>query len=181
MSGGRDYTILILDKDLNELRRISLETTEINSLLPIPRSLEFGFDTKGKILLGTLGSEIFEIEFLKNLLEGPLEIRSFVYSHFSMSSNENNKISALAFWAKKNMFISVSEDCTLRIWDLEKNKQIDYVKLDIDNKGNKFKSEKGNINKATCLHLHRDENDLAVGFIDGDVRVKKNKILKIIK
>lgn len=171
MSGGRDYTVLILDKDLNELRRISLETTEINSLLPIPRSLEFGYDTKGKILLGTLGSEIFEIFFEKNLLEGPLKIKPFVFSHFSMSNTESNRISDLSFWTKKNMFISVSEDCTLRVWDLENNKQVDYVRLDIDNKGNKYKSEKGNINKATCLHLHKDENDLAIGFIDGAIRV----------
>jgi WD40 repeat protein len=150
--------------------------------LLIPRSLEFGFDSKGKILLGTLGSEIFEIEFIKNILEGPLKIKPLVYSHFSISNNENNKINALTFWAKKNMFISISEDITIRIWDLEKNKQIDYLKLDVDNKGNKYKSEKGNNNKPTCMHLHKDENDLAIGFIDGAVRVNKkfnNSILSI--
>ncbi len=148
-----------------------METTEINSILPIPRSLEFGFETKSKILLGTLASEVFEINFAKNLIEGPVSFNPLIYNHYSLSNTENNKISGIAFWRKKNLFISVSDDCTLRLWDTEKNKQIDYIKLDVDNKGIKYKSDKGNINKALALHLHKDENDIAIGFIDGSVRV----------
>jgi WD40 repeat protein len=148
-----------------------LETIEINSILPIPRSLEFGFETKSKILLGTLASEIFEINFSKNLIEGPVSLNPLIFNHYSVSNTENNKISAIAFWQKKNLFISVSEDSTLRLWDTEQNKHIDYIKLDVDNKGNKYKSDKGNINKAVALHLHKDENDIAIGFVDGAVRV----------
>jgi len=122
--------------------------------------------------LGTLASEIFEINFQKNLTEGPISFKPLVYNHYSISNTENNKISAITFWKKKNLFISVSEDSTLRLWDTEKNKQTDYIKLDVDNKGNKYKSDKGNMNKPTAINLHKDENDIAIGFIDGAVRVK---------
>lgn len=145
-------------------------------MLPIPRSLEFGFETKSKILLGTLASEIFEINFAKNLIEGPVSFKPLIYNHYSLSNTENNRISAIAFWKRKNLFMSVSEDCTLRLWDINQNKQIDYIKLDVDNKGNKYKSEKGNINKASAINIHKDENDVAVGFIDGAVRVNSQII-----
>jgi len=139
--------------------------------MPIPRSLEFGFETKNKILLGTLASEVFEINFSKNLIEGSFTFTPLIYNHYSLSNTDNNKITGLAFWQRKNIFISVSEDCTLRLWDTNINKHIDYIKLDVDNKGNKYKSNKGNINKPTTIYIHKDENDVAIGFIDGAVRV----------
>ena len=149
-----------------------MESSDINSVLPIPRSLEFGIDTKNKIFLGTLVSEIFEIEFKKNLLEGPMIFKPLFYYHYSLSNTDNNKITGIEYWSKKNLFISVSEDSTLRLWNTDENKQISYIKLDVDNKGNKLKSNNGNMNKATALNIHADENDIAVGFLDGTVRVK---------
>lgn len=153
------------------MRRISLESSNIVSLLPIPRSLEFGVNSKNIILLGTLASEIIEIQFNKSLLEGEMSFNHLYYYHYSLSNTENNRISAMTYWHNKNFFISVSEDCTLRLWDEENNKQIDYIKLDVDNKGNRYKSDKGNINKPTSITLHKDEKDVAIGFIDGAVRV----------
>ncbi len=69
------------------------------------------------------------------------------------------------------MFISVADDCTMRIFDPYNNKQISYIKLDIDNDGNKIKHEKGNFNKGTAIDLNSKETEIAIGMTDGTFRV----------
>ena len=69
------------------------------------------------------------------------------------------------------MFISVADDCTLRIFDPSNNKQISYIKLDIDNHGNKIKHEKGNFNKGMAIDMNSKETEIAIGMNDGTFRV----------
>jgi WD40 repeat protein len=166
-----------MDKDLTELRKIILSNDKIDSALPIPRSLEI--KNNNTILLGTLGSEIFELEFEGSFLNGNFKAHNILASHFSTSNAEINDINGLAYWPSKDLFVSVSDDCTLRFWDIATNKHMDYLKLDLDNEGRKIKSEQGNINKATCVHISPAETSLVIGFIDGSFRVNKLLILDL--
>jgi hypothetical protein len=57
-----------MHKNLAELRKIVLSNDKIDSALSIPRSLEI--NNNNTILLGTLGSEIYELEFEGSFLNG---------------------------------------------------------------------------------------------------------------
>jgi microtubule-associated protein-like 6 len=173
LTGGRDYTIVILDKDLSELRRILLDTTKVDSVLSLPRSLEISPISSNKILLGTLSSEIFELTFsTSNILTGDFTSTNYLYGHYSQSREDANEINGISYLTKKDLFVTVSDDSTLRFWDAEKNKQVEYFKLDIDNNGQKIKNSEGlNISKAQCVDGNLKETHIAVGFIDGSVRI----------
>ena len=168
MTGGRDYTIVISDKDLTELRRIVLDPTKLNSILPIPRSLEISLDGLNKILLGTLSSEIFELVFSSdNILSGDFQVKHYLSAHYATSSTEVNEINGLVYWPGKELFITVSEDVTVRFWDVQENKQMEYFKLDIDDNGKKI----SNLMKASCVDIDCNELHMAIGFTDGSIRI----------
>jgi WD40 repeat protein len=161
-----------MDNNLTELRRIVLSNDKIDSALPIPRSLEI--KNNNTILLGTLGSEIFELEFDGSFLGENFKANNILASHFSTSNAEINDINGITFWPSKELFLSVSDDCTLRFWDMSTNKHMDYMKLDLDNDGNKIRVDQGNPNKATCITINSSETAIAIGFIDGSFRVYLN-------
>ena len=156
------------------MRKILLSPDKIDSILPVPRSIDI---RNNKLLLGTLGSEIIELEFENdNFLNGTFRQKNILSSHFSSSSNENNQINDITYWKAKDMFISVADDCSMRIFDPCNNKQISYIKLDIDNDGNKIKHEKGNFNKGMSIDLNSRESEIVIGMNDGTFRVKNTII-----
>lgn len=173
LTGGRDHSIVVSDKDLAELRRISLDPSKIDSVFSVPRSIEMPLNGTNKILLGTLSSEIFELVFESgSILYGDYKAENYLSSHYSSSSNEPNEINGLVYLPKKDLFVSVSEDSTLRFWDMNENKQMGYFRLDVDNNGQKLKNSEGlNLNKALCVDVNSHETHLVIGFIDGSVRL----------
>lgn len=170
ITGGRDYSIVISDKDLSELRRIVLDPSKMNSILPIPRSLEIHLDGINKLLLGTLSSEIYELVFSSgSMLYGDYEAKHYQSAHYSTSSAETNEIKGLTYWPGKDIFVTVSDDATVRFWDVEENKQMEFFKLDVDDNGKKIVSQV--MIKPICVDIDKNETNMSIGFIDGSIRV----------
>ena len=180
MTGGRDFQIVICDKDLLELKRIILDPYKLDCILPVPRSLEITPDGVNKILLGTLSSEIYELIFPSgNMLYGDFELKHYLSAHYVSSSTETNEINGLTYMPGKDIFITVSDDATVRFWDHEENKQIEYFKLDLDDSGKKISSQEGI--KGACVDIDRSESQMAIGFIDGIIRIYSIDNFEIIK
>jgi WD40 repeat protein len=165
-----------MDNKLIELRKIMLTPDILDSALPIPRSIEI---MNGKMLLGTLGSEIFELDFEnENYVVGNFKASKIMSSHYSTSSTEVNEIRCIVYMKNIDMFASVGEDATLRLYDPKSNAMSYIMKLDYDEMGNKIKNL-----KPTSLDFNSKESEFVVGFNDGSFKLYsgKYKILKSIK
>jgi microtubule-associated protein-like 6 len=166
ISGGRDLCIIIMDYDLSELKKINLESLE-SSVIPNPRSIDVLDNVENKMLIGTISGEIMEFTFDKDIIDKDYNVELFNYSHFSTHSQENNEIISILYWKSKNLFISISEDCTIRIWNINENKQEKFIKLEevkVDKSSNI--SEK----KPKSADLSPNEEELIIGFSNGNIK-----------
>lgn len=76
----------------------------------------------------------------------------------------------------KDQYVSVSDDATLRVWDLTARKQIKCIPLNIDQNNNMIPmdpvtNELSNAVKARCCDVSKDGKFCAVGFKDGHFRI----------
>lgn len=71
--------------------------------------------------MGTLGSEIYEvnIDIDKKQVLVP---RLLVNGHYSPCSKDNNEVWGLCLLKNQEQYISVSDDATVRIWDIKARK-----------------------------------------------------------
>ena len=163
ISGGRDKSLVIIDPDLTILKKITLDYN-LNDIINFsPKSIDIlprEQREKGikKILVGALSGEILELIFDKNILDDKKpEYAIYNHSHFSVSSLEINEITSISYWKNLNMFVTTSEDKTIRFWDLEKRVQNNFIKFEEDL-------------KPTSSSFSKNEDILAVGFNTGTIR-----------
>jgi WD40 repeat protein len=165
-----------MDKKLVELRKIVLTPDLIDSALPIPRSIEI---LNGNMLIGTLGSEIFELNFEnENYVVGNFNANRIMSSHYSTSSSEVNEIRDIVYMKNVDHFASVCDDATLRIYDHKSNTMSYVMKLDYDEMGNKIKNF-----KPTAIDFNPQESQFVIGFNDGSFKLYSGqyKALKSVK
>lgn len=162
ISGARDMSFVILDKDLAELRRIILDINSLKSVSPNPRSIDMLPDSENKILLGTIAGEIFELKFANDILDSDYISENYMSSHYSTFSKEKNQITGIVYWKSKDLFITSCEDGTVRFWNCNANKLEDYKRLDKNEKSNEEM-------KPTSIALSNNENILVVGFNTGNI------------
>jgi hypothetical protein len=87
-----------------------------NSLQGTVRALALN-DTQDTLYLGTLGSEIYEVQINipgKKVTPNP---RMLVSGHYSPSVKWTNEVWGLAVLPNKEAYLTVSDDATLRMWD----------------------------------------------------------------
>ena len=160
ISGARDMNIVIMDKNLVELRRLYLDISTLESANPSPRSIDLFGEDNSKFLLGTIGSEVLELHFEKDYLNSEYKVDHHMASHYSSTSQENNKVTSIVFWKSKNTFITTGEDGSMRFWNYEDNIQKDFLRFD----------DGTNILKPTSMNLSSDEDKLIIGFHNGMIR-----------
>lgn len=88
----------------------------------------------------------------------------------------NNEIWGLATFNNVEKSITTSDDCTMRVWDNEKHKQLFIVRLNVDIKGEKLPSDKktkefNQGGMGRCVSISPTDNMVAVGMMDGTVRL----------
>ena len=123
---------------------------------------------KSKLLIGKISSEIYEICFSDRSIttQGNHEINKILMTHCTVSMNSTfpNELSAILYLKNNNVFITVGEDWTLRIWDNNTNKLNKVVRL--DNENGKLKGH------GKCLAVDDKETVICVGFKELCVKVK---------
>lgn len=100
-------------------------------------------------------------------------------------SSGNNEIWGLCVFNKSEKAASCADDGTLRIWDLNKHKQLHAVQLDIDIKGKKMApdAKSKSINdggKGRCVSLSPRDDFAMVGMMDGSVRLYQTSDWKLL-
>jgi microtubule-associated protein-like 6 len=162
ISGARDMSLVILDKDLTECRRIQLEINSLKSVSPNPRSIDMLANSEAKILLGTIAGEIYELNFERDIFNSDYNSINYISSHYSTSSKENNQITDIVYWKSNDLFITSCEDGTIRFWNCNDNKIENYLRFD--------NNEKNENLKPTCLTLNNNEDLLVIGFDLGNIK-----------
>jgi WD40 repeat protein len=128
VSGGRDKTVVIMNKELNELNHFEIDGISFNSADPSPRSIDIYGNTTDKILIGTIASDIVEIEFKNgNYLSESTRYKCYLNAHFSTSSKMNNQVTGIAYFKPRNIFITTGEDSSMRFWSATHNKHEDVL------------------------------------------------------
>lgn len=101
-----------------------------------------------------------------------------VHGHYAPVINLPNEAWGLVAFPKSNRYATVSDDATLRVWDIETRKQITMLSLEIDLEGKPIQKVKGVISHsamARSIDISPDERYMALGMRDGSIRVYKNQ------
>ena len=161
ISGGNDKVLKVLDKNLSILNTISLESESIINFSP--RSIDIlpgepvEKDIKN-ILIGTSSGDILELIFNKSILkkEKP-EIKIYNSSHFSSNAKEINEITSISFSKKLNLFVTTSEDKTIRFWNTFIKIQDKFIYINEEM-------------KPTASNFSNKGSILVIGFDTGKLR-----------
>lgn len=157
--------IFILDQNLDKLRTFDLPKIDLDSSMYLVISIDISQDNS-KILLGTISSQIYEIVFSDgSFLTGEYEINKIQMTHNSLSINSifANEITAIINLKNNNVYISVGEDWSIRVWDNKINRMSQVVWL--DNESGKPRGY------PKCLDVNEKETHICVGFREQYVKV----------
>ena len=103
VSGGADGTIIQWNSQLKKLKMVDL------SIEPVPISTHISAMSmmQGKVVVGTLGAEVFEVDWLSG------EHLKIVDGHFE----RRGELWGLAVRPTKQEFATAGDDMTLRVWN----------------------------------------------------------------
>lgn len=119
LTGGKDSKVQVLSYGaLAPLFSFNIDEAVWGSVCGKVRAL---YLKNEQLYVGTLGSEIFEVQ-LKVQAKQVGQPRLLVNGHFSPSTKDNNEVWGLAVIPNRDQYVSVSDDATLRVWDLTNRK-----------------------------------------------------------
>ena len=159
VTGGKDGIVLVLDGTLNKRQSFDLNSPQFNSICSGIRSAMFS-DDNSMLLVGTYGSEIFEIDTSSG------DGRNFIRGHYTPSRGRTvtNEVWGLCILNDNTRYISVSDDGTLRVWDRNSKSQVQLIKFT-------NAEEVPDSAKARCVSCNPQGNLIAIGFKDGSFKV----------
>ena len=159
VSGGKDAKINIMDYNMRVEKTIDMSQRGYDCVSGMVRSAILD-SNESTLLVGTYGSEIFEIS-----VQTPTQATCFVKGHFTPSRGNTvtNEVWGLAV-LDDTKYTTSSDDGTLRVWDLAAKRQISYVRFD--------PAEQVPVGAmARSLAASSDGTMLAVGFKDGSFKL----------
>ena len=164
ISGGRDKCVVIMDKELTELRKLDLTNSNLYCRIPAPRSIDICKDNTHTILVGTLSSDVIELQFDDdNIAMSDYTMKSYLNGHYSSVLSENNQIKGIAYLKNNNQFITIGEDCTMRLWNVDHTNVMEHMV--------EFKTEDDSFILPTALAVNMKYDSIYVGFRTGVINV----------
>lgn len=125
--------------------------------------------------LGTLGAEVYQVGV--NIPgKSVTKPKRLVVGHYSPSAKYTNEVWGLEVTPDTDKYITTSDDGTLRVWDAKLRSQIQFVNLAVDPTGQALPmdpatNELSDSAKARCVDVKPSGEEVAVGFLDGSVRI----------
>ena len=177
-TGGRQGNIVVLDSKFNVHN--TWDISKFDSICPGINA--FAYDGR-RLIVGTRGSEVYEINF--NLDSSDIKVKNVVTAgHYSPWRKDNNEVWGLAVFPNKDLYVSVSDDATLRVWSTSERKMVKLVKLNYDSTGKEIEldpttKEFSNSVKARSVDVSPNGKMAAVGFREGTFRIYLTKDWKL--
>ena len=140
ITGGRDGFVHVFNIQLTKEWTLDLNTSSPTSVLPQIQALS---SKDGQILIGTKGSEIYEVNRFN-----PSEIFRYVQGHFGPRA----EVWGLAVHPSSNKFVTSGDDETIRLWDGKNLQQIGITNVGA---------------KVRALAYHNDGSHIAAATFDG--------------
>lgn len=173
-TGGRNGNIAILDEKYNVVNTISI--TKLPSVCPGINA--FAYDGS-KLIIGTRGSEIYEVDFKMTSPDIKL-VHEITAGHYSPCRKDNNEVWGLCVVPKTDLYISVGDDATLRVWNAIDKKMERVVNLNYGSTGKELPpdtttKELSNGAKGRSIDVSLNGKMAAVGFRDGSFRIYTTK------
>lgn len=179
-TGGRNGNIAILDSKFSviqtlDIKNFNSECYGINA---------FAYDGK-RLIIGTRGSEVFEVDFSPRSTD--IKVSNVITAgHYSPCRKDNNEVWGLCIIPNTNLYVSVGDDATLRVWNAADKKMERCVKLIYDETGKELPfdpdtKELSNAVKGRSIDVTPNGKMAAVGFRDGSFRIYTTKDWKCIK
>lgn len=135
--GCKNQHIFILSK--KSIKTI-INTYNIGELRPDSqcasiRSVDFADEEGTKMLVGTLASEIYEVQFdsgvYKEGTRKPNNVEVRMQGHYSPNNHWTNEVWGLCVDSKSNKFFTCSDDATVRCWDADKRMMMSLDSLNM--------------------------------------------------
>ena len=177
-TGGRNGNIVVLDAKFNIINTVRIDNfgsicTGINA---------FAFDGS-KLIIGTRGSEIYETDFSMSAKE--LRVSNVITAgHYSPCRKDNNEVWGLCVIPNKDLYVSVGDDATLRVFNATDRRMEKMIKLNYDVTGKEMEldsktRELSSATKGRSIDVSPNGKMAAVGFRDGSFRIYTTKDWKI--
>lgn len=119
--------------------RLVVETRSLRTISPVIKTCDWDYDS-GRILLGTAAAEIFEI----SAADGENRHKACL-----LEGHGGDELWGLSVNPTKEEFVTVGDDCLLRVWNLEKHVCTQTVALEMP---------------ARCVAFSPDGKHIAVGM-----------------
>lgn len=149
VSGGHDGKICLWSSELHKLLELNAEDFSPSSRCPKIQALN-GKD--GRLIIGTIASEIYEVDITAPADEGKFPAIKLVNGH----NDSRAEIWGLACHPKTKDFATAGDDKTIRLWDSRSKQQ--KLLIDIPE-------------KSRTIAYSPDGTQLAVGMTDGKLIV----------
>ena len=186
LTGGKDMKVNVL----NKTTYVSVFSFNVDptwkSICGKVRALCLN-DEETKLCVGTLGSEIYEVDF--KAAQKKVGVPSLVMDgHYSPCLKDTNEIWGLSVFKTvgDNRYLTVSDDGYLIIWDATKRTSQFKLNLTLDPNGQPYPldpttGELSNSVKARSIDISSDGSLAAIGFRDGSVAVYSTATWTLLK
>jgi WD40 repeat protein len=191
LTGGKDHIIVVWNPTYKILTKIDTYKLFPDTFNGNVRAMAYNESTN-KLCVGLFSAEIYECS-PKNIEKGDMSVQTVLRSHYSHSTVWLNEVWGLERFNKNSdLYLTCSQDGTLREFSVSKKQMTRGCRLDIDEHGAvlsyetdpKKKGDMQDVGKLMCVGIDQNDKLAAVGCKDGTVRfvdLKGFKQIKMIK
>lgn len=182
MTGGRDNKIAVMAAN-NYSLLFAIDTAAFaGTINGNVRAITLDAQKKN-LFVGNFGHEVWKLPVqFQSKRAGQAE--NLIYGHYAPLYKDNNEAWGMSVLSNKDQVVTVSDDSTMRIWDVVNHKQLKCISLLEDAKSQPIPKDaktkenaKGTMGRA--VEASPSGNHIAIGMRDGSLRVYNTQTWKI--
>ena len=174
ITGGRDSKVSVMAANNYDLQFQYDATALPGTISSSVRAIAVDA-AKNAMYLGTFGHEVYQVQ-VNFASKRPGQAKNLIFGHYAPLFKDNNEAWGMATFTNKDMVATVSDDSTLRIWDVTNHKQIKAISMLTDSKGKAIAKDAATKENAKstmgrAVDVSPSGAHCAVGMRDGSLRV----------
>lgn len=139
---------------------------------------------KKNMYIGTFGHEVWKVPVqFQAKTSGQAE--NLIFGHYAPLMQDNNEAWGMSVFPNKDQVVTVSDDSTLRVWDVPNHKMLKCISLQEDAKSQPIPKdpvtkENAHSTQGRAVDVSPSGAHVAVGMRDGSLRVYNTSTWKIV-